>query len=139
MSAVAKVLDRLTAVRQSGDRRWIALCPSHQDKSPSLSIRETEEGRVLIYCFAGCGAVDVIDSIGLRISDLFEKPISHHLPPVRGGFNARELLELNAHEANVVALLATDAQSRSLTLDEVQRLAQAATRLQKAQDLVHGR
>lgn len=81
----------------------------------------------------------MLAKIGLRMSDLFDQPIAHHLPPIRGGFSARELLELNAHEATVVALLACDAQSRSLTADETQRLVQAAARLGKAQELVHGR
>lgn len=139
MSAIAKVLDRVENPKQSGTRRWMCKCPAHEDRGPSLSIRELEDGRVLIHCFAGCGAGEVLAKIGLRMSDLFDQPIAHHLPPIRGGFSARELLELNAHEATVVALLACDAQSRSLTADETQRLVQAAARLGKAQELVHGR
>jgi hypothetical protein len=139
MSATIKVLDRLTGVKQTAPGRWIGICPAHEDKSPSLSIRETDDGRVLIHCFAGCGAGDVLAAIGLRMSDLFDKPIAHHLPPVRGGFTARELLELSAHEATVVALLAHDALTRSLTEQEVHRLNQAASRLARAQDLAHGR
>jgi len=117
----------------------MACCPAHEDRSPSLSIRENDDGRVLIYCFAGCGAGDVLDAIGLRMSDLFDKPIAHHLPPVRGGISARELLELSAHEATVAMLLAFDAQARPLTAAERGRLAQAAERLQTVQDLAHGR
>lgn len=33
---------------------FIARCPAHDDRSPSLSIREGEGGRVLLKCFAGC-------------------------------------------------------------------------------------
>jgi hypothetical protein len=139
VSATSRVIDRLRGVKQTGTGRWIALCPAHEDRSPSLSIRETDEGRVLLWCFASCGAGDVLTAIGLRMSDLFEKPISHHLPPIRGGFSARELLELNSHEATVAALLAVDAQTRPLTTDETARLVQAAARLGRAQELVHGR
>jgi hypothetical protein len=81
----------------------------------------------------------VLAAIGLRMSDLFSGPIKHHLPPIRGGFSARELLELNAHEATVAALLACDAQTRPLTADETARLKQAAARLGKAQAMIHGR
>jgi hypothetical protein len=137
VSAITKVLDRVAGVKQSAPGRWMARCPAHEDKSPSLSIREMEDGRVLINCFAGCGACDVLDAIGLRMSDLFDKPLAQHLPPVRGGFSARELLELNAHEATVVALLASDAQKRRLTSTELARLVQAADRLVKAQALLH--
>ena len=139
MTAASRVLDRLDGPKQTGTGKWMAKCPAHEDRSPSLSVRELEDGRVLIHCFSGCGAGDVLAAIGLRMGDLFDKPIAHHLPPVRGGFSARELLELNAHEANVVTLLACDAQTRTLTAAELERLAQAAARLGKAQDLVHGR
>ena len=139
MSAVDKVLERLTGIRQTGARRWIAKCSAHEDHSPSLSIRETQDGRVLLHCFAGCANSDVLASLGLRMSDLFDKPLAHHLPPIRGGFSARELLELSSHEATVVALLACDAQTRPLTAEELERLTQAAARLGKAQDLTHGR
>jgi hypothetical protein len=138
MSAAQKVLDRVENPRQSGTGRWMCKCPAHEDRGPSLSIRELEDGRVLIHCFAGCGAGDVLAAIGLRMSDLFDKPIAHHLPPIKGGFSARELLELNAHEATVVALLACDAQTRPLTSDEHARLIQAAARLGKAQAMLNG-
>jgi hypothetical protein len=138
-AAVGRILDRVVGCRSTGEGKWIAQCPAHEDKSPSLSIREKDDGRVLINCFAGCGAGDVLDAIGLCMADLFEKPLAHHLPPIRGGFSARELLELNAHEATVVTLLASDMRSRPLTADELTRLAKAAERLLKAQALVHGR
>ena len=139
MSAIHKVIDRVEGLKQTKAGNWIAKCPAHEDRSPSLSIRELEDGRVLINCFGGCGAGDVLAALGLRMSDLFDKPIAHHLPPVRGGFSARELLELNAHEATVVELLAHDAQGRRLTAQELQRLAQAAARLTRAQGLINGR
>jgi hypothetical protein len=139
VSAASKVLDRVTGVKQTAPGRWIARCPAHEDHSPSLSIRELEDGRVLLHCFAGCPNGDVLAAMRMRMSDLFDKPLAHHLPPIRGGFSARELLELNAHEAMVAALIASDAQSRSLTADEAKRLAQAVARLNTAQDMANGR
>jgi hypothetical protein len=139
MSAINRILDRLVGVKQSAPDRWMSKCPSHEDKTPSLSIRELQDGRILINCFAGCGAVDVLAAIGLQMSDLFDRPLGHHLSPIRGGFSASELLELNAHEATVVALLASDAQLRQLTPDENSRLMQAAARLAKAQAMAYGR
>jgi hypothetical protein len=46
------VLTRLRRVRKSG-AGWHALCPAHDDKHPSLSIKEGE-GKVLLFCHAGC-------------------------------------------------------------------------------------
>jgi hypothetical protein len=103
-----------------------------------LSIRENEDGRVLLHCFGGCETSDVIASIGLSFADLFDKPLEHYLPPIRGGFSARELLELNAHEATVAAMLADKAAAGTLTAEDAQRLVQAAARLGKAQVLANG-
>lgn len=138
MSAAQRLLDRLTLVRQSAPGRWMARCPAHEDGRASLSIRETDDGRVLIHCFAACANGDVLAAVGLRMSDLFDKPIAQHLPPIRGGFSARELLELNAHEATVAALLVCDAQTRTLTAEESARLVQAAARLGKVNEIVNG-
>jgi hypothetical protein len=139
MSTALKVLDRVTGVKQTGTGRWIARCPAHEDKSPSLSIRELDDGRVLIHDFGGCETSDVLSAIELSFADLFDKPLAHHLPPIRGGFSARELLELNSHEATVVSLLAEKAAAGALTADDVQRLNKAAARLAKAQVLANGR
>jgi len=140
VSAAERVLDRLDRVRQMAPGRWMARCPAHEDKGPSLSIRETDDGRVLVHCFSGCGATDVVASLGLSLSDLFEKPLTpSSLPPIRGGFSARELLELLAHEATVAAILTSDAEGRALTEEEHLRLVQAAGRLNEAVSMIHGR
>lgn len=61
---------RLEKVRKTGDRQWSARCPAHPDKGPSLSIKDSD-GKILINCFAGCGAADIVAAAGLRLSDLF--------------------------------------------------------------------
>ena len=42
---------------------WTARCPAHNDTHPSLSVSESSDGRVLIYCFAGCSQERVIDAL----------------------------------------------------------------------------
>jgi CHC2 zinc finger len=138
VSAASKILDRVAGLKQTGAGRWICRCPAHEDRGPSLSIRETDNGRVLIHCFAGCKTGDVLAAIGLSFTDLFDKPLEHHLPPIRGGFNARELIEVTAHEATVAAMLACKSAAGTLTFEEAQRLVQAAARLGKAQVLANG-
>jgi len=69
---VQRVLERLQSVKPAGDRRWIALCPAHGDKHPSLSVKEADDGKVLLKCFsANCTPDDIAKAIGLTLSDLF--------------------------------------------------------------------
>ena len=42
---------------------WSASCPAHDDKTPSLSISEGDDGRALVYCHAGCSQDEVIDAL----------------------------------------------------------------------------
>jgi DNA primase len=76
------LIERLDHCKQTGDRKWMARCPSHLDNSPSLSIREGQDGRVLVHCFAGCGALDVISAVGLEWSDLFPEDLTQNYQQV---------------------------------------------------------
>ncbi len=49
----------------------MAQCPSHADTTPSLSIKEGDDGRVLLYCFAGCETETIVAALGLTMADLF--------------------------------------------------------------------
>ena len=69
-SPLGCVLSRLEGVRRCGDG-YLALCPAHDDRQPSLSIREGKGGRVLVKCWAGCETQHVISTLGLRWADLF--------------------------------------------------------------------
>jgi hypothetical protein len=71
------LLDRLERVRSTA-RGWTSLCPSHHDKSPSLSIRKGEDDRILLHCFAGCPTDKVCADLGITLRDLF--PPTHADP-----------------------------------------------------------
>lgn len=64
------ILSRLQGVRRNGSG-WVALCPAHADKNPSLSIRQTD-GKTLIHCHAGCSSEGVLAALGIEPRDLFE-------------------------------------------------------------------
>jgi len=76
MSPVERILDALER-RGCGPRRtgsgWAALCPAHDDGSPSLSIAEGDDGRALVYCHAGCPTAAVLSALGLPFADLMPK------------------------------------------------------------------
>lgn len=101
--AVDTLLSRLDGVKQTGADRWRARCPSHGSKGLSLAIREVEDGRVLVHCFAGCDVETVLSSIGMTAQDMFPERLNgHHYTPERRPFPAADVLRCIAFEALVV-------------------------------------
>lgn len=49
-----EILSRLQRVRKRGPNKWTAQCPLHVDRTPSLHIEKTKEGKVIANC-KGCG------------------------------------------------------------------------------------
>lgn len=129
--STAALLDRLEAVRATGSGRWVARCPGHQDKAPSLSVREIDD-RTLIHCFAGCAAADVLAAVGLRLSDLFESRQPFEAPSKHTRIPLRDLVPLLRHEAQIVAVIGADMLSgRNIDLDTWNRLAEALRRIEE--------
>lgn len=60
----------LVQARRTGAGRWKARCPAHNDRSPSLSIREGENGHVTLYCRAGCSLDAILAALHLVTDDL---------------------------------------------------------------------
>jgi putative DNA primase/helicase len=60
---LTEVLPRLEGVRRHPGY-YVARCPAHTDRNPSLSIREGEDGKVLLKCFAGCLYEAIRDALG---------------------------------------------------------------------------
>jgi hypothetical protein len=50
---------------------YMAPCPAHDDLKPSVSIKEGDDGRALVHCFAGCKITEIVAAIGLEERDLF--------------------------------------------------------------------
>jgi len=88
--------------------KFKARCPAHDDRGPSLSITETDHGQLLIHCFAGCGAADIVEAVGLTMSDLF--PPDEYINTVRRRDrkveNYRLLIERARHAAILVNVFA---------------------------------
>lgn len=65
------VLDYLDRVVKMTDHQWMARCPAHDDRDPSLSVRELDDGKVLLHCHAGCEIESILDAMGLEMKHLF--------------------------------------------------------------------
>lgn len=99
------ILPRLDKARRTGAGKWLACCPAHDDKSPSLSIKETDDGTILVHCFANCEAHEVVSAMGLELSDLYpERSRSDYKPrpPIAQPFDPWDVLRAIAFESAVV-------------------------------------
>ena len=70
----AEVIAKGLGGRKAG-AAWMARCPAHADRVPSLSIRDTDDGKVLVRCHAGCDQEQVIAA--LRAGGLWEEGGQH--------------------------------------------------------------
>jgi len=131
-----KLLERFKKVRCTGRGRWVACCPAHDDHSPSLALRELDDGRVLVHCFAGCSAHEVVSAVGLDLGDLFppRKIGFGNGKPERRPFHAADILRCIATEALVVAMAATRLQAGAPAGNDRKRLLLAVQRIYQAMD-----
>lgn len=129
-----KLLSLLRGVKPTGPGRWVSLCPAHEDKRPSLAIRELPDGRVLLHDFANCSTSDILAAVGLTMEDLFPE-----CRDVYGGGKERkpwyaiDVLRCVAFEALIVMIAARNvSQGVALPEADIKRLQLAAARLQVA-------
>ena len=131
-TALDEFVSRLNRVKQTGPQSYLACCPAHEDRNPSLSIRATDDGKVLIRCFTGCSAEEVVTAVGLTLSDLFPRRLSHHAKPERRPFPAADVLRALSEEALVVASAGVSMLAGSFTENDRKRLILAVSRIQAA-------
>lgn len=114
---IDEILERLEMVRSSG-RGWRARCPAHEDRTPSLHIREGERG-VLVKCFAGCTVEEICAALKVMVANLF---FNDAVDPktLRHQKRIRDINRRKAQEVSIVVGLMTDRER------EAQRLIESA-------------
>jgi len=89
-------------VKIRGDQAT-AICPAHDDKSPSLTIKDCGD-KTLIHCYAGCSIVEIADAIGLKVVDFFAE--SNQTPAEKKAHHKRlsreALTQIIWHELHVL-------------------------------------
>lgn len=101
---INNLLNQLEKVKQTGHGRFIACCPAHQDKSPSLAIRD-DHGTILLKCFAGCSAYEIVSAVGMQLHDLFPET-SEQRKSVKNPFPAADVLRCIQREALIITVTA---------------------------------
>ena len=66
-------ISRLDGVKRGRGSQYTAKCPAHDDRHSSLSVSQSTDGKILLNCFAGCTAEQIVSSLGLKLSDLFSE------------------------------------------------------------------
>ena len=72
VTPIDAVLGRLPPARVVSGQH-VTRCPVHEDKRPSLGIRELSDGTVLVRCYAGCSTEHVLEALGLTYKDLYPR------------------------------------------------------------------
>lgn len=134
---IERLLNLLDGVQQIGPNKWRAKCPSHDDRRPSLDIKEARDGVVLLICRAGCETENVLRAVGLDFSDLYPETVKHRIRPTKHPLkprvNPRELLAKLDHESLVVSIIGADfLEHHEIDSPTWARLAQAVSRINKA-------
>lgn len=133
------LLDRLERVRRSG-KGWSARCPAHEDRGPSLAIAEGKDGHVLIHCFAGCTADDVLVAVGLSFADVMPDRLTEDTPEQRRELrdaarmaNWAAALGVLEYEGRLALIAACKTKrGESLSDDDMRRLTVAIDRIESA-------
>ena len=137
MSKLDNLLSRLMKVKKTGNGSFIACCPAHQDKSPSITIREVEEGKLLIHCFAECSVENIIGAIGLDFSDIMPDKADDEIRKSRKiPFSPADVLACVKSDARYLYLVFCDMDKGNiLTKDQIEFAKKAAARIYSASEL----
>lgn len=131
-SPIELVLERLDGVTRAG-KTYKALCPAHSDKTPSLSVKEGDDGRALLHCFAGCGVEGIVAAMGLSMSDLFADGAGKRHVSKIPGVSARELKAATEHELQILFIVKADQKAgRSISQSDLERTKVALNRIAMA-------
>lgn len=144
-SATAEpLLQRLDRVQKAG-QGWRARCPACGGSSQKLTVAE-RDGRVLLHCFGGCKAIDVLASVGLNWVDIMPPRHWPDSPEERrqaqraireaGVVSAISVLAL---EANILLMASRQlANWQPLSEEDDCRLAMAVERIERATSVMVG-
>lgn len=144
-SPARKFLSRVSSAKETGPGEWICSCPGplhdRGDRNPSLSLKEQQDGTLLVHCLAGCETAEVLAAVGLDLRDLYPEPLSHYKAPLskfqrkRHG-QAMDALRAIRHEVLIASVAAGMIRNgEALDDDAIDRLVTAEYRIKKAAEV----
>lgn len=122
------LLSRLANVKRSG-KHYMASCPAHGGHD-CLTVTDTDDGRVLVHCFAGCSAREVVESVDLRLSDLFPDSLNKEK---RREYEIRSAKSAIQHARLIEEIASNQARESNLSNDDLETLRLALERRKAAE------
>lgn len=107
-AAESRILPRLHKVKRISEGRYVAICPCHNDKTPSLAVTLKPDGVTLIHCF-GCGAsgLDICNTLNIAPAALFPPSDNpRYEKQNKQGFSAWQFLHVLERDLLVVLIAA---------------------------------
>ncbi|MDP3949599.1 hypothetical protein [Microbacterium sp.] len=134
-------LQRVTKSKTPGT--WRASCPgpmhANGDRHPGLLITEKSDGRVLLFCYAGCGAAEIVGAVGLELHELFP-PDPLYAQRERRPFLPFDVFDIARREIGIVAILAADLHRNKVVSEgDYERVFTAVERLNAIGEAAYGR
>jgi hypothetical protein len=134
---VEEFLSLLKGVRAAGPGRWIARCPHHNDRRPSLAITKGDRVPILLHCFAGCDPDQIVGAVGLELSDLMPERDPNFNDGERARvavpFTCEQALRCLGTESTFLFVVAADiAAGKPIDQLTKDRVVQAAARINEA-------
>lgn len=137
---IEDILSRLDKVKRTAKGNWLACCPAHDDRSPSLTIHQADDGRVLCRCWSGCSFPEIVAAVGLGFDPWFpEKLEGDFKGPIRRPYPAADILAAVSDDAMKVAVtVANLANGEKITPEDYMELLAAAGRIATAKEIALG-
>lgn len=138
--SVEILLSGLHKVRRSSNNSWIACCPAHDDRTPSLSIKDIGDGKLLLNCLAGCDTEAILGALGLEWADIMppNQPKEHFIKPAKQRVYATDALRVIGFEGQIVCLAAYDLRKGIVPKEaDMQRLELAMQRINTALEMAN--
>ncbi len=132
---VVNFLNRLHKVKSSGRDSWMACCPAHEDKNPSMKI-DIKNDKILIKCWTGCSVEDILGAVGMDFSDILpDKPLYHRSSGTTPMLSSADALRIVKYEAAIIMMYGQDLNAgKTVSEDDRQRFVLAVERVSDAME-----
>lgn len=137
------LLARLGGVKKTGTGKWVAKCPTRNERTASLSIKQTDDGRILFHDFGGDDTASILSALGLNWVQLMPPHLRRDkrafTPAERQGHDAQAALNALHTAALIVRICANKlADSHPFTAADRHALRQSQHDIEQAFNAVRG-